>query len=157
MFLKTNDRIINLKNVSNINVQSEGIKKRIIFNLNYTIEISNYNTNKFISDYVYWDAVSDHNLVQNLKYLEDHQYFKDNFINKSGGKGFININEISSIKFAEKKHRVIFNLSHPITFKDHDGNERITSEFVYSNCKSFEEYKEYKEYVNNKIGEVHAS
>ena len=41
MFLQTNDRIINLKNVSNINIL--GHQNRIVFNLNYNIEImTNY-------------------------------------------------------------------------------------------------------------------
>jgi len=105
------------------------------------------NYNKLISDYVYWDAVSKEDLEENLKYLSCNKYFKQNFLHDSSGNVFININEISSIKYSEKKQRVIFNLSHPISFKDHDKKYRITSEFVYVNCNSFTDYKEYVNYV----------
>lgn len=152
MFIKTNDRIVNLKNVSNINIL--GDRKRIIFNLNYNIQIaSNYKT-KFISDYVYWECSDAETLATNLKTIYDDTFFSDNFINQIDERGFVNKNEISSIKFSEKKNRVIFNLSHPVTFKDYDGNERLTSEFVYVNCKNYNEYTEYKEYIKTKIGET---
>lgn len=153
MFLHTNDRIINLKNVSNINILKD--KNRIVFNLNYNIEIITdfEGYGKFISDYVYWDAISSDNLRQNVEHLEENQYFKDNFLPEFHNNGYININEISSIKFSEKKHRVIFNLSHPITFKDYDGNERITSEFVYVNCQDFKKYKEYVEFVKSTLSD----
>ena len=154
LFLQTNDRIINLKNVSNVNILRG--RNRIVFNLNYNIEIVTdfEGFSKLISDYVYWDSINDGDLKQNIKHLEKDNYFQDNFIKQKDGDGYININEISSIKFAEKKHRVIFNLSHPITFRDYDGNERITSEFVYVNCRNFEEYKKYVKYIKNAIGEV---
>lgn len=151
MFLKTNDRVINLKNVSNINILRD--RNRIVFNLNYNIEISTDfdSFGKFISDYVYWDSISGVDLELNLGHLVQNQYFKDNFLKQANGEGYINKNEISSIKFSEKKHRVIFNLSHPVTFKDYDGNERITSEFVYVNCKDFAQYKEYVQYVKTTL------
>lgn len=151
MFLQTNDRIINLKNVSNINVLKDS--NRIIFNLNYNIEISYYDKysrtqkRKFISDYVYWDAINAENMTYNLNYLCNKDFFNENFIHQLNGNGFININEISSIKFSEKKHRVIFNLSHPITFTDNEGNEKITSEFVYVNCDDINQYNKYVDYV----------
>lgn len=155
MFLQTNDRIINLKNVSNINVLKDS--NRIIFNLNYNIEISYYDKHtrtqkrKFISDYVYWDAINAENMTHNLNYLCNKDFFNENFIHQLNGNGFININEISSIKFSEKKHRVIFNLSHPITFTDNEGNEKITSEFVYVNCDDINQYNKYVDYIKTLI------
>lgn len=155
MFLQTNDRIINLKNVSNINIIKE--TNRIVFNLNYNIEITYFDKftktekRKFISDYVYWDAINSENLKQNLSYLMEDSYFKNNFIKQIEDSGFINYNYISSIKFSEKKNRVIFNLSHPITFIDGDGKEKITSEFVYVNCSDFNQYKDYVLYVKKEI------
>lgn len=147
MFLRTNDRIINLQNVSNVNIIKD--KKRIVFNLNYSIEIFTDKGDKVISDYVYWDAVSNENLQQNIDHLKEIDGFSDVFIRNAQDDGFININEISTIKFSEKKHRVIFNLSHPISYRDFDGNERVTSEFVYVNCPNFKQYKEYRNYVLN--------
>jgi len=150
-FLQTNDRIINLANVSNINILVD--KNRIVFNLNYSIEIDANGKAKLISDYVYWDSVNKDNFELNIKHLGDNNYFKDNFLTRSDDNGFININEISSVKLSEKKNRVIFNLSHPITFKDFDGNERITSEFVYVNCKDVNEFKQYVNYIKTILGE----
>ncbi len=151
MFLQTNDRTINLRNVSNINILHAS--NRIVFNLNYNIEIPNTTCTgtKLISDYVYWDAVDAHDLKENISRLLVNEYFVKNFMRDSSNNVFVNINEISSIKYSEKKHRVIFNLSHPVTFRDHDKKERVTSEFVYVNCNSFAHYKEYVNYVKTTI------
>lgn len=151
MFIQTAERIINLKNVSNINILID--RNRIVFNLNYSIELDANGKTKLISDYVYWDSVSKDNLELNIKHLCSNKYFKDNFLTQPSAYGFINLNEISSIKLSEKKNRVIFNLSHPITFKDFDGNERITSEFVYVNCKDVNEFKTYVNYIKTILGE----
>jgi hypothetical protein len=150
LFLKTNDRIVNLKNVSNINIIKD--RNRIVFNLNYQIEISDKWNTKFISDYVYWDAINADDMKYNLKHLMDNKYFKDNFILQVDGNGFINVQEISSVKFSEKKSRVIFNLGHPVTFVDFDGRNKITSEFVYVNCENSEQYNEYTKYVMKELG-----
>ena len=145
-FLQTNDRIINLKNVSNINI----IDNRIVFNTNYNIEYSNSWESKLISDYVYWDAINSDDLLRNIIYLNDNKYFQQNFINKNTD-GYININEISSIKFSDKKLRVIFNLSHPVTFQDYEGHKKITSEFVYVNFSDSSKYKVYIQYIKSKL------
>ena len=150
MFFKINDRIINLKNVSNINVLRD--KNRIVFNLNYNIQITAGHKNlKYISDYVYWDSINYEDLLRNLVYLNENEYFKNNYLNQIDGNGYININEISSVKYSDKKRRVIFNLSHPVTFIDFDGNEKITSEFVYVNCTE-DQYSDYIKYINNELG-----
>ena len=151
MFLQTNDRTINLRNVSNINILHAS--NRIVFNLNYNIEIPNTTCTgtKLISDYVYYDAVDARDLKDNISRLLVNEYFVKNFMRDSSNNVFVNINEISSIKYSEKKHRVIFNMSHPVTFRDHDKKERVTSEFVYVNCNSFAHYKEYVNYVKTTI------
>lgn len=158
MFLQTNDRIINLQNVSNINILKD--TNRIIFNMNYNIEITYFDKvnrkekNKFISDYVYWDANSYNDMMANLKMLQSMKYFADAFIEQTAGNGYINKNEISSVKFSEKKYRVIFNLSHPITFTDFDGKEKITSEFVYVNCNDYKQYDSYVSYIEAELNEL---
>jgi hypothetical protein len=154
LFIKTNDRTVSLNNVSNINIL-EG-SNRIVFNLNYNIEIlvGQDKTPKLISDYVYWDAASSVELENNISSLFDNDYFYDNFMRKSADNGYININEISSIKYITNKNRVIFNLSHPVTFKDFNGTPRITSEFVYVNCTNDQQFEDYSQYVENKLGET---
>jgi DNA integrity scanning protein DisA with diadenylate cyclase activity len=139
-------------NVSNINILKDS--NRIIFNMNYNIEITYFDKvqrkemNKFISDYVYWDSNNYKELIENLKTLQSLKYFDSTFIKQNADNGFINKYEISSVKFADKKYRVIFNLSHPVTFTDFDGNEKITSEFVYVNCSDQDQYNAYVNYVN---------
>ena len=145
MFIQTDSRIVNLKNVSNINLLPNS--NRINFNLNYNIDIND----KLISDYVYWNAVSKDSYLMNLIALNSNDYFIKNFINQVNNVGYINKNEISSIKFSEKKNRVIFNLSHPVTFTVFDGNSRITSEFVYSNCEDIKTYNTYTTEINEKL------
>ena len=144
MFVTVSDKVVNLKNVSNINI----VGSRIIFNMNYNINIGH---NKFISDYVYWEGTQD-DLNARLKILNCNDYFVSNFIEKVNN-GYVNINEISSMKLLENKYRVIFNLSHPVSFKDHNGVQRLTSEFVYVDCGHEKEFKEYVKYVKVKLGE----
>jgi hypothetical protein len=125
--------------------------------LNYNIEIPNtacagtFPGTKLISDYVYWDAVDAKDQQENISRLLANEYFVKNFLRDTSNNVFVNLNEISSIKYSEKKHRVIFNLSHPVTCRDHDKKERVTSEFVYVNCNSFAHYKEYVNYVKTTI------
>lgn len=154
--MRTNDRLVNLKNVSNINIVDG---KRIIFNMNYNIEITYYDKQskkektKLISDYVYWDANGQQEMAKNLEQIKKFKYFNDKFINQGIGNGFINKDEISSVKFSDRKNRVIFNLSHPVTFVDYDGKEKITSEFVYVNCPDEEQYIAYSDYVKLELNE----
>jgi len=152
MFLKTNDRTVNLRNVSNINYIHD--RNRIVFNMNYSITIEYNGTTKTISDYVYWDGINSEDLNTNIEYLENTDYFQDNFIDKLNNAGSININEISSIKFSEKKNRVIFNLSHPVSYHTGNGIMRVTSEFVYVNCKDLNEFMEYSTYVQETMDAV---
>lgn len=144
MFFQVHDKIINLKNVSNINVLKN--KKRIVFNMNYSIDISIGQQQKTISDYVYWDFLDIDSLNDNIESLGNNEYFGLNYI-ENGNDGFININEISSIKYAKPKNRVIFNLSHPVTFIDFDKRAKITSEFVYANFNNREDYLSYIYYL----------
>ena len=147
MFLRTNDRVVNLQNVSNINIIQD--EKRIAFNMNYYIEIKSKGRIIKISDYAYWDAVNDTNFKENIRIIKDDNFLQENFIKYFDGNGLINIYEISSVKFSEKKNRVIFNLSHPVTFTDFHGQDKITSEFVFIDCNSIDEFKEYSAYVSD--------
>lgn len=158
-FINISDKIVNLSNVSNVNIIQS--KNRIVFNLNYNIEISYFDkrknniANRFISDYIYWDCLDSNELYLNLSTLKRNKYFRENFIKEANDKGFINKNEISSVKFVELKHRIIFNLSHPVTFVDFNKEEKITSEFVYVNCNDFKQYCDYCGYVKEQLINVY--
>lgn len=126
-WIKTPGVVVNLQNVSNINI----LDSRIVFNMNYTIDISNSQNPKFISDYVYWDSKSLKEMNTNIEELQNNFFIRENFIFVNNC--FINTNEISSIKFLDNQSRIIFNLSHPVTFKSKHSHN-LTSEFVYINC-----------------------
>ena len=147
-FIKTNDRLVSLKNVSNINIITKS-EPRIVFHLNYFIEIERDGRFKMISDYVYWDFISHSDFENAMAVLRGNEFIKSKFIEHRDG--FVNIDEVSSIKFAEKKNRVIFNMSHPVTFVDYNGDDNVTSEFVYVNCNTREDFVRFKSEVENTI------
>lgn len=146
-FVRADQQMVNLQNVSTIKVIKEEL--RIVFNMNYHIDLLiGTNTVSKISDYVYWDCDSVEELSGNLFDILGSRYFRDNFISQIDN-AYINKNEIGSVKFDHDKMRVIFNLSHPVTFKR--AESRCTSEFVYVNCLNLEEYQEYIDYLKTKI------
>lgn len=147
MFFEANSITVNLKNVSNVNLIPG---KRIIFNMNYTIGIPRGDKTKYISDYVYWDAGSRDEYMDNLESLKRNPYVNLNFL--SYNDVMINTNEISSVKFDELKSRVIFNLSHPVTFTSR-GTENITSEFVYLNTPNNATFKELQKTIKKELQE----
>ena len=150
MFVKTNKNIlVNLSNVSNVNIvkKKEQNFYRIIFNMNYCIEISK---NKFVSDYVYWDFTNIESFKDAFLKIKSDEYLANTFLKQPKNSGFINIDEISSIKYLEDKLRIIFNLSHPVTFNYH-GETKLTSEFIYLNFNNIEDFKEYSTYIDEEL------
>jgi hypothetical protein len=117
--------------------------------MNYNIEIEKNQEYKIISDYVYWDLLPSE-FDNRLKDISENTYIVDNFITHDNG--YINKDEISSIKFAEKKQRVIFNLSHTVSFIDNYGNQHMTSEFVYVNFNNENDYNLYIQEIKSKLG-----
>lgn len=151
MFIKINDKIINLTNVSNIHILER--KKRIIFNMNYSVQIkTNQGVQRNVSDYVYWDAFSEEEMKENLKTLWSDETFIGTFLSGVDDNVCINTAEISTVKFIDRKNRVIFNLSHPVTYNDKDNVQRITSDFVYVDCISQETFGAYVKYVQEMLG-----
>jgi len=151
MFIEINDKIINLKNVSNVHILER--KNRIIFNMNYSVQIkTNQGVQRNVSDYVYWDAQCDESMDRNVQQLKNNETFSSMFLSGVDDNVWINVHEVSTVKFIDGKKRVIFNLSHPITYNDKDGVQRITSDFVYVDCATPVKYKKYVEYVANNLG-----
>lgn len=139
--IRVNDLIVNLKNVSNIVI----LHNRIVFNMNYTIRIKTSYGDKFISDYVYWDS----NVDLNSELLHKNKHIQDNFIIIKNH--LINKNEISTIKFLEYQSRIIFNMSHPVSFKDKSGVKSLTSEFVYIDFNKTAEFLDAKNKIESVI------
>jgi len=142
MFIKINDKYINLKEVSSVNI----LKNRVAFDFSTPVELDN---GKLISYYAYYDGNSE----EFFQYLESLDFIKQNFIkilkdNKT--KGLVNINKICAIKFIEGE-RCIFNLSHSTTSVGFDNKVRLTSKFIYVDFSHKKEFEAYKIYVLNKI------
>lgn len=137
MLIKYKDnKILNLKNVSNIfvDLDYDGAGK-VIFNMNYSVKIFG---GKITPDYVYW-------LFSSRKELEE---IKNIFEPKISGwifpkaldQRYINPSCVSSIVTDKYKNRVIFNLNYAISHPK-DINNKMTSDFVFFNFESFEEYR----------------
>lgn len=145
-FIQAGERIVNLSNVSNINFVNDC--KRVVFNMNYNVEMiqkdkgTDRQIRKNISDYVYWDGID----KAEIRDLFRNEYFIQYFIRNNDSTLFINLREISSIKFIKDKNRVIFNMSHPVSFRESSGKLKLTSEFVYVNCEE-NNYEDYVQYV----------
>jgi len=147
MFIKTNDRLVNLKNVSDIKFISK--QNRIVFNMTYSVSFGK--DSKLISDYVYWDSSNSYEFEAKIDQISKNSYVCSNYIDRRDN-GFVNIDEISSIKTIDFKKRVIFNLSHPVTFRAANGESNITSEFIYLNFDTTEEYQVYIDRMNVILG-----
>jgi len=150
MFINANNSLVNLKKVSNVNI-IEG-KNRIVFNMNYSIEMKRGFGTKMISDYVYWDASSRAEFEEIKQELYENNYFSVNFLQGSeynSSISYINLNEISSVKVNVDRKRIIFNLSHSVTFRDTNKDERLTSAFVFVDFINADEFKQYVDGLNN--------
>lgn len=146
-WIQAGDILVNLRNVSNINILKSN---RIVFNMNYMIGIIRGNEKRNISDYVYWDSSSLEIMSDKLSLLKNHKFIKENFIFVDNC--YVNTSEISSVKFLEKQNRVVLNLSHPVTFNGKHNQSNLTSEFVYINCKSVDEFISKKKEVITLLG-----
>jgi hypothetical protein len=119
-----NRKKVNLKNVSNINKNID--RYRVVYNMNYSVIMPVKNKNKQISDYVYEDLSTNILFSDTITALRRNPYIMANFF--EWDRGFVNLNEISSIKYETNK--IIINLSNPVSAYNHN-EEIITSEFVY--------------------------
>lgn len=132
-------KIVNLQNVSSIAVLPE--KNRIVFNMNYSISLPN--SDKLISDYVYWEAQnsSELNIMERVFHSEVCKWFQSP---KNEVKRFINPEHISSIVFdttsQHNQFKVIFNLSNTVSMK---GNSGFTSDFVYFKFTNISDFSKY--------------
>lgn len=147
---KGQDRIVNLKNVSFVVIEEE--KNRLIFNLDYSIQLEN---KTMVSDYIYWTFNSLSDLQVEWQRVQDSGYF---LIGPEDGMKLINIDKVSSIKFDDRNLRVIWNMCNSIHHKiksyDRDGQyiEKIiqTSDFVYWDFRSRMRFELFKKSIENK-------
>lgn len=142
-FVFAGDRIVNLRNVSSISFIED--QKRVAFNMNFDVTIKQA-PGRTVSAYAYWHPSDYSNSVAELC---DNPYIQANFIHRPNG--LVNKNEISSIKVDELNCRVIFNMSHSVSFYRETGEDDKTAEFIFVD---FAERSKYVNYLNYVVGEL---
>jgi len=140
LYLSTpTEKIINLKNVSTILVDTERCK--IIYNFINSINIMDRET----PDYTYQTFDSPEETLKEFESIKKIQYVKDNFLISEDVKNLgeiVNKNFITSINIDEKRKRIVFNLNFSITILDHKTRKPIKiSKFVYYDYKTTSDLK----------------
>lgn len=133
MFIKILDRHINLDTV--ISVKMDYAKQRIAFNNNYLIV-----KNEIIRPDVLFIGMDDETLNKHREIFKNVKGFIEYEENK-----FLNIKNVTNIKYIEEEQKIIFNFGVPHTYLI-EGNERVLAEFVYMLNVS---RKRYEEIVNS--------
>jgi len=133
-------KIVNLDNVASYGLIEHKYKEsyRIVFNMTYGITLPN--TDKIISDYVYWET-SDNTEFKKMQSVIKN--YSEDWICSPDNTRYINPEQISSIVIEdtyEDKLKIIFNLSHTVSMK----TSGLTSEFVYFKFNSFDSIQKYK-------------
>ncbi len=151
MFFETSDsKYVNLKEVSSIAFEeftdrNNNQKYKIIFNMNYAVSLKG--TNKLISDYIYsiyeeyTEFTDSFNYLMNL--VEEYKWIK------LREPRIINPYHISFLTQDPSKNRIIINLSSSVSFNG--SNQDLTSDFVYINCKTKEEYQNKLTYIRESL------
>lgn len=161
--------LINFNNVARINIQ---YTDRIVLNFNHiitrnvknkheSIQYSDYHSHeerqsreyglktdtklKTFSGYYYIDKNTVSNYDSIMKMLFSEEFLKTFIKIMSRGEcvGFVNVNELSTIKVSDYNLSVIFNMSHSINNQRSDGSDLLSADSVIStfvNLNDFEEY-----------------
>jgi len=130
------DMIINFENVSSIYNDKE--RNKIIINFNYSIKLKN----KIIPDYLY---INYETSEEEKNILDKIQLITNSWIKNRDR--FVNPKMISSIKFDDKRNRIIVNLNYTISAKDNEGNMILTSDFSYIDFEIKDLYEIEKERI----------
>ena len=156
-FLTNDNKLVNLSNVTNIVFEEDftdrfqNKKSKIIFNFDYQVTLPK--SSKKVPDYVYSVYPED----QKDKYLNDVALL-NRLVNEKNwiapiinGKiqKIINPEKISFMTTDEDNLRIIINLNIPVSF--HMDYSRLTSDFVYLNCTTYDEYKQNLYYIEEML------
>lgn len=148
-FIKVKGKIINLNKVSNIKIINKNNGYVVFFNFNYSININKSDKVLTISDYAEFGIYNDKDISRFKTELKLNSFIENNFIEYYNG--YINKNEISCIKQDDYNNKIIINLSNPKSFKAESGEYGITSEFIFINCRSVDEYNNQLNSIINEI------
>ena len=147
--------LVNFNNVAKINIQ---YKDRIILNFNHTItrninnsENSTGTSTGTFAGYYYIDKASVDN-YQEIRDMLFSEKFENNFANIKSNSvitGFVNVNEISTIKVSDHNLSVIFNMSHSVTSLKRPNSSLLHS--ADSVISSFDHRNDFDDFVENFI------
>jgi len=152
-----NTKIVNLENVTNIAFEqyTNRFKKeewKIIFNYNYGISLRN-DYSKHIADYTYF-VFQDEDLYQlavdKLDPLIEAGWLAP-MVNNNVSR-IVNPKAISFIAQDPSKNRIIVNLATSVSFWNN--TSRITSDFIYLDFSSPQEYRENVLYMSGQLNVI---
>ncbi len=151
-------KMVNLENVSNIAFEdfvtrSGEQKYKIIFNFNYGVSLKN-DFGKQIADYVYFiydskDEYLDATVV--LSELINTKSWIAPLIENEVAR-IVNPKEISFLAQDLRKNRIILNLATTVSF--HGNVDRKTSDFLYFDFPTYDEYLENLKYIQAQLGSL---
>lgn len=150
-------KIVNLDNVSNIAFEeyydrSGDLKYKIIFNFDYGVSLKNNDT-KLIADYVYFvysDKSEYDAMTEQLSELINEKMWIAPMIDGVVSR-IANPSKISFIATDPRKNRIILNLATSVSF--YSNPNRKTSDFLYFDFISNQEFKENLEYVKEQLNQ----
>lgn len=143
MMLKVSDtHIINLDTVTSVVELNDS--NRVVFNFDYPITINKNGEELQRSDYHYVDGKNAVTLKEHLGDILE----RNNFIKLKNK--YINPSHIALLKFDDERKRVIINLNTTISFKNKDNTKQLTSDFIYIDAVSVEEYSDLKKQILHK-------
>jgi hypothetical protein len=139
--IKEGEKIVNLDNVSNINIVEKEEGGKIFFNMNHSIRI--FGT-KLTSDYIAWKYNSKSELGEILASISTTL---NKWIQPSKkGERFLNPKSVSSIYFDDYNLKAVFNLNFAVS--SNTDNSDISSA-AYYDFDTEDEFNQFKEDVIN--------
>jgi len=142
-----NNRVVNLDAVSRLSIFVEKdpitalIKSRKIkFSMNYSIKQNNIEK----ADSIFWRASNQKEFDEMINYIKDS--LGDSFLKVNSPKAdYINLKNISSIKFKSDRNKITFNYNYSIKSRDED----IIPDYEFIFMDSNEEFNEVKASIDN--------
>lgn len=137
MFIKANESLINLDNVTNIGFLDNKLK--IVFNFNCSIDSDKKGRIQLVADYRYWsfDNVDDYNnAISDLEKLIIND--KNWIIHKNHH--WVNLKYVTHINSDKAKNRIIFNLNNSITRDTRLGEDSLINDFVFWTFENSEDF-----------------
>jgi len=155
-----NSKIVNLDQVSNVSFNHEtdrfgNLQYKIIMNFGYQISLKGQNE-KRIADYCYF--VFDE--FQHDLFMEYQDHFTKQInkelwiapkINRTINR-IVNPDYVSFVAVDPSKNRVIMNLACSVSW--YSNPERMSSDFIYLDFNSEDEYKQEYRYIKEQIGSI---